>query len=429
MADYGIADLVCWNESIEALVEAAGLDCYDQHFELCGYEDMLCYEAYTGMPAHYPHWSFGKAYERQKTFYQKNLCGLPYEMVINANPCLAYLMKDNTLLLQILTMAHVYGHNDFFKNNRLFREHTRAELAVDMFKAHANRVRDFLQDPSIGPAGVERILDAAHALRFQASRWGEGPRSLSEDGQHLPDRLRDDLLLYLAERGRLQDWERDLVYIVREETLYLLPQIETKLMNEGWATYWHYRLLKELDLPQGLYLEFLQRHNMVAALHPGRLNPYYVGFKIFTALEEQGGMDLIMAARAQERDQSFLRRYLTQDLCQQLNLFSYGTKEEDIVVTEVADEAGWRQVRDNLVSFAGLAGVPLIRPVAVEKGTLILEHVFDGREMERQYTAETLKYVADLWGGSVDLKTRLYEKDVVISCNEKREVTLPEGEA
>lgn len=433
MADYAVGDLVHWNDRIEGLAAVAGLDCYDQHFELCSYEDMLCYEAYEGMPAHYPHWSFGKAYERKKTFYQQNLCGLPYEMVINANPCLAYLMKDNTLLLQILTMAHVYGHNDFFKKNRLFRENTRAELVVDMFKAHANRVREYLQDPSIGPAGVERILDAAHALRFQTSRCGGGRRpetkelAKEEAAQEVPDRLREDLLLYLAERGKLSEWERDLVYIVREETLYLMPQIETKVMNEGWATYWHYRLLKELDLPQGLYLEFLQRHNMVVAPHQGRINPYHVGFKMFEAIEAHGGMDMVMTVRAQERDQSFLRRYLTQELCQELNLFSYDTKKEDVVITDVSDEAGWRQVRDNLANSVGLAGIPVIRPLTVEKGTLILEHVFDGREMEKQYTTETLKHVADLWGGKVELKTNLNDKEAIISCSEEREVVVREG--
>jgi stage V sporulation protein R len=131
---------------------------------------MLNYEAYMGMPARYPHWSFGKAFERKKTFYHYNLSGLPYEMVINTNPCLAYLMKDNTLLLQILTMAHVYGHNDFFCNNRLFKEGTRAELVLEMFKSHARRIRSYISDPSIGYSKVERVLDAAHALRLQCYR-------------------------------------------------------------------------------------------------------------------------------------------------------------------------------------------------------------------------------------------------------------------
>ena len=154
---YTLLDLKEWNDKIEELVQNNGLDYYEQQFEICSYEDMLCYEAYVGMPSHYPHWSFGKTYEKQKTFYSYNLTGLPYEMVINSDPCMAYLMRDNTLLLQILTIAHVYAHNDFFKNNRLFKQNTRAELTVEMFKAHADRVRDYIADPSIGPNKVERI--------------------------------------------------------------------------------------------------------------------------------------------------------------------------------------------------------------------------------------------------------------------------------
>jgi len=136
-SDYSLKDLKYWNERIELLVQEMGLNPSPQEFEIRSYEEMLGYEAYLEMPSRYPHWSFGKAYERQKTFYRYNLTGLPYEMVINCNTCLAYLMKDNTLLLQILTVAHVYGHNDFFKNNRLFKEGTNAEYSLEMFKSHA----------------------------------------------------------------------------------------------------------------------------------------------------------------------------------------------------------------------------------------------------------------------------------------------------
>ncbi len=119
--EYGFNDIKDWNEKIEKKVKEYGLDFYPQEFEVIGFNEMIGYEAYVGMPSRYPHWSFGKSYEKNKTLYSLNLTGLPYEMVINSDPCLAYLMKDNTLLLQILTMAHVYGHNDFFKNNIFFK--------------------------------------------------------------------------------------------------------------------------------------------------------------------------------------------------------------------------------------------------------------------------------------------------------------------
>ncbi|VBB05403.1 sporulation stage v protein r [Lucifera butyrica] len=429
MSEYSLQELSCWNDRIEERVKQAGLDYYEQHFEICSYEDMLCYEAYVGMPAHYPHWSYGKAYERQKTFYQYNLTGLPYEMVINSNPCIAYLMKDNTLLLQILTMAHVYGHNDFFKNNRLFRRDTRADMAVEMFKTHANRVREYIQDPGIGPVKVERILDAAHALRFQVPRHGEKKQSdrkelAKEVYELVPARLADDLLGFLAEKGRLTDWEQDLVHIVREESMYFMPQLETKIMNEGWASYWHYRILQELELPQELHLEFLQRHNLVVRPHEGRINPYFVGFKMFEYLDKKpGGREQIMTARREERDQSFLRRYLNRELCEEMHLFSYGSEGENIIVEDIADEEGWQNVRDTLANSVGIAGIPVIVPQTVCKGVLELKHEFDGRELEMGYTRETLKYVAELWGGEVSLSTVLNGRETVLRCNEQKEIS------
>ena len=170
MADFSLKELEYWNERIEKIAVDSGLNFYNQEFEIINYEDMIGYESYVGMPSHYPHWSYGKSFERIKTLHKYNLTGLPYEMVINSNPCIAYLMKDNSLLVQILTIAHVYAHNDFFKNNRLFNKGTKAEYAVETFKNHANRIRDYISDPSIGYAKVEKILNAAHAVKLQTER-------------------------------------------------------------------------------------------------------------------------------------------------------------------------------------------------------------------------------------------------------------------
>lgn len=433
MNEYAMGELQYWNEKIEDLVQQAGLDCYDQHFEIVSYEDMLCYEAYIGMPAHYPHWSYGKSYERQKSFYRYNLTGLPYEMVINSDPCIAYLMRDNTLLLQILTIAHVYGHNDFFKNNRLFKRDTQADLTVEMFKNYANRVREYNNDPSIGAEKVERILDAAHALRFQVNRNGTGKQPdkkqlAKEVNEAVPERLQDDLLAFIAERGRLAEWEKDIINIVRNESIYFIPQMETKIMNEGWASYWHYQLLNRLGLPQGLHLEFLQRHNLVIRPHHGRVNPYFVGFKIFEYLaKQQNGEEKIFAVRANERDQSFLRQYLNQELCEELHLFNYAISGENIVVDEVADDQGWRKIRDEFANSVGLGSIPVIRPLSVEKGTLILQHCYDGRELELNYAKETLKYVTELWGAKVELKTNIDNKEKVLTCSDDKVVTLLDG--
>src|SRR5881628_2744258 len=245
-ANYTVEDLQEWNQRIVELVQRLGLDPYTQEFEICDYEEMLSYMVYSGMPSHYPHWSYGKAYEKLKTLYDYGLSGLPYEMVINSNPALAYLMRDNSLCLQILTIAHVYGHNDFFKNNFTFRS-TRPEFTVGTFKAHADRVRHYIDTPSIGLEKVETFLDAAHSLSLQCRRnlavrkltENEERERLTEaavppadpfqrihrrqamaevDLRKIPPSPDEDLLLFVRDHNPfLAEWEKDLLSIVHEE--------------------------------------------------------------------------------------------------------------------------------------------------------------------------------------------------------------------
>lgn len=460
MSEYSMKELEEWNVKIEKIAGELGLDYYPQEFEICCFEEMIGYEAYTGMPSHYPHWSFGKSYEKISTLHKYNLTGLPYEMVINSNPCIAYLMKDNTPLLQILTMAHVYGHNDFFKNNRLFTLGTRAEYTVEMFKNHADRIRQYIADPGIGYGKVEKILNAAHAIRYQVARVAgekqvekeEKKRSLLEKAQKgsgneypllipkteteqpfpdfrkIPLEPEEDLLQFISTYGRLEEWERDIINIVREETLYFIPQIETKIMNEGWASFWHYTILNALELPQALHLEFLKRHNQVIRPHKGQLNPYYVGFKIFEALKKKysGEPGKLFEVRAIERDQSFIRRYLTQELCEEMNLFEYMKMGNDYIVSEVADEEGWKEIRDTLAQSAGMGGIPLIQVVEwVQKdNTLLLEHRYDGRELEFTYAYETIKHIVDLWDAKVMIETWLDGKKKLIVCDEQKKISM-----
>ncbi len=462
MADYSINELKMWNEKVEEIAREVGLDYYEQEFEICDYEDMIGYETYIGMPSHYPHWSFGKSYEKTKTLHRYNLSGLPYEMVINSDPCIAYLMKDNTLLLQILTIAHVYGHNDFFKNNRLFKTGTRAGYTIETFKNHANRIREYIADPTIGYEKVEKILNAAHALKLQTNRTiGEKrlsteelferklenlkkPESeyplleLKKTKEDIPINLKkipiepeEDILFFISSYGRLNDWEKDILDIVREETSYFIPQMETKIMNEGWASFWHYNILKKLGLPQGLHIEFLKRHNQVIRPHSGNINPYFVGFKIFEDLYKEGeGIKKIFEVRENERDNSFLRRYLTYDLCNDMNLFEYVKSGKDYIVSEVSDEEGWKKVRDSLANSVGLGSVPVIKVIEyVQKdNTLILEHEYTGRELELSYTYETLKHIVDLWDGKVMLDTVLDEKRKIIMCDENKKISMVNGE-
>ena len=418
----------------------------------------MSYEAYSGMPSHYPHWSYGKAYERIRTLNKYNLSGLPYEIVINSNPCIAYLMKDNSLLLQILTMAHVYAHNDFFKNNRLFRLGTRAEHTVEMFKNHAERVRDYVKDPSIGCIEVERVLNAAHALRYQCERIigikklqadelrervkSSNKRSASDfpllepkptytdepDLRRLPLEPEEDLLFFISTYGRLEPWQKDIIDIVREETRYFIPQIETKIINEGWASFWHYMILKKLGLPQKLYFEFLRRHNQIIKPYEGRINPYFLGFKIFMDLYEKndGNTQKIFEVRSVERDETFIRRYLTKELCAELKLFENEKHGSEYVVSEVADDKGWMKIRNTIASSTGFGSLPVVRVIDwnQKENTLLLEHMYDGRELDLQYANETLKHLVDLWEGRVILNTVAEGKKKSIMCDEQRKIVI-----
>ncbi len=473
-ANYAVEDLQEWNQRIVELVQRFGLDPYTQEFEICDYEEMLSYMVYSGMPSHYPHWSYGKAYEKLKTLYDYGLSGLPYEMVINSDPCIAYLMRDNTLALQILTIAHVYGHNDFFKNNFTFRT-IRAEFTIETFKAHANRVRHYVEDPSIGLEKVERILDAAHALSLQCRRnlsirkqteteqriaklENSKPSTdpfqsihrrkdwVSPDLDKVPVYPEEDILLFIRDHNpQLADWERDLLTMVHEQAQYFIPQIETKIMNEGWASFWHKRILEALDLPQGLRLEFFVRHTQVLSPTPGAINPYYVGMKVWEDIEKrwthpspeevkefgpkkETASEKLIEVREVERDSSFLRRYLTEELIRELNLFEYQSRGNEKVVSRVADQENWQAIKDTLLQNVGTGTIPVIKVEDADYNnnrSLFLKHYHDGRDLQIEYAEKTLQYLRQLWGRDVVLETVVNDKKSLLCYSEDKLAIKP----
>ncbi|MFN4895708.1 MAG: SpoVR family protein [Pseudomonadota bacterium] len=462
---FNIEELASWDDRIRELVERFGLKCYPQEFEICDHNEMLGYMAYTGMPSHYPHWSYGKSYERQKTMYDYGASGLPYEMVINSDPCLAYLMRDNTLLLQVLTIAHVYGHNDFFANNFTFTSGTDARHVLETFKNGANRIASYHEDPSIGIDQVESVIDHAHAICYQRSRnlaikqlsegeqrqrawersqpgedpWREihpAPEYVQPDLSRTPVEPQENLLQFIGQYNPyLPEWKRDIIEIVDKQTQYFMPQMETKIMNEGWASYWHHRILNELGLPQGMHIEFLVRHNQVLRPHPGGLNPYHLGFVLWhdierrwnvgdtgrewtddspkvdiSALDENDtpGRKKIFEIRESDRDQSFLRRFLTREIMEELHLFQHERRGKERVVTKVPDDESWKEVRDNLIKNVGTGSLPVIKVEDADFGrnrTLYLKHYHDGRDLQLEYADHTLKHVAQLWEREVVLET------------------------
>lgn len=468
-----IAELESWDEKIKVLVERFNLKCYPQEFEVCDHNEMLGYMAYSGMPSRYAHWSYGKSFERQKTMYDYGASGLPYEMVINSNPCLAYLMRDNSLLLQILTIAHVYGHNDFFANNFTFTSGTRAEYTLEMFKSHAHRIGSYIEDPSIGIDAVEEALDHAHALSYQATRnlaikkltqeqqrqraWEraqipEDPyREIHKPKEFVAPELNriplepdEDLLSFIAQYNPyMPEWKRDILRIVEQETKYFFPQIETKIMNEGWASYWHYKLMNTLELPQALHLEFLVKHNQVLRPTPGGLNPYHLGFVIWQDIERRWnegqtgieytpqkkvslegldendtpGRKKIFEVRESDRDVSFLRRFLTVDIMRDLELFQHEKRGSDRIVTKVSDDENWAEVKENLIKNVGMSSIPVIK---VEDGdfgknrTLYIKHYHDGRDLLLEYAEHTLRHCQRLWEREVVLESIVNGKPSVL---------------
>jgi stage V sporulation protein R len=465
--NFELEELQKWDDKIKVFVDKYKLNCYPQEFEICDHNEMLGYMAYSGMPSRYGHWSWGKSFERQKTMYDYGVSGLPYEMVINSNPCLAYLMRDNSLLLQILTMAHVYGHNDFFANNFTFTSGTKAQYTIEMFRNHSDRIASYMEDPSIGNEEVESVIDHAHALSYNCSRnlaipkltqaeqrrrawekakpapdpnWEIHPKKefAPPDLNKVPLEPEEDILGFIAEYNPyLPEWKRDVLRIVESEAKYFMPQIETKIMNEGWASYWHFKILNELELPQGLHMEFLVKHNQVLRPHPGGLNPYHLGFVMWHDIErrwnagETGmewhhsdtpspkdwadendtpGRKKIFEIRESDRDASFLRRFLTPELMRELNLFQHEKRGKERIVTKVADDESWKDIKENLIKNTGTSGIPVIKVEDADFGKnriLQLKHYHDGRDLQLEYAEQTLRHLQGLWEREVVLETEV----------------------
>ena len=435
MSESTVQELAHWDKLICEIGEKYGLDWYDIDYEIIDYHEMIGAMAYTGLPTHYRHWSYGKAYERTHTLYNAGMQGLPYEMIINTDPSIAYLMLENAMHIHILTMSHCVGHSDFFKNNRMFK-HTDAKNALTKFKAAAKYVRGLIEDPSIGIDEVEKIIDACHAIKYQIPRFpGIKRRSAKElkqayalkiledengeyddfDLERIPLERDYNVMSFIAEHSRnLKPWQRDLINIIEENSMYFVPQALTKIMNEGWAVLIHEKIVKELSLPDKYHLPFIKLHNQVIKPQLGQINPYYLGYNLFKDIEKKYGFEECMLVREVYNDITFLRKYLTQEMCDEMNLFSYSFKKEKDYKTidDVSDDLGWEKVRDDLIKLIGLGSVPVVYVEEMNKEhTLILRHEHDGRDLDIPYAKKVHNYIEQLWGDEVKLFTILEGDD------------------
>jgi len=366
--------------------------------------------------------------------------GLRYELIINSDPSIAYLMLENPLYLQILIMAHCVGHSDFFKNNRTFKD-TDASTVTMRFRNAGKRIKSYIEDPSIGIEAVEKIIDTCHAVSYQTDRRGRSRASEKElkkkyfeivngdkkgewknfNLDRNPLEPEYDVLRFILENNpKLSDWQRDVISIVHDESLYFWPQIRTKVMNEGWASFWHYRILHDLELEDEHHIPFLKTHNAVLRPWGLKINPYHLGFEIFKDIEKRFGIEECFAARETCNDENFIMQYLTEEKAIELNLFTFspkGRKNPDWTVDDVLDgEESWYDVRAALLQSVAGNMIPAIYVDDLRKdNTLVLRHEHDGRDLELDYADNCVKLLKNIWNGPIKLLTEIEEEEFEIS--------------
>jgi stage V sporulation protein R len=459
-------------DEITEIAKGFGLDFYPMRYEICPADIIYTFGAY-GMPTRFSHWSFGKSFHRMKLQYDLGLSKI-YELVINSDPCYAFLLDGNSLIQNKLIVAHVLAHCDFFKNNIRFSK-TKRDM-VESMAATAERLRQY--EIEYGKQTVEEFLDAVLAIQEHVDpslthrhfSWVEESErkwdSVDKTGKHpyndiwildeeeqkrraaveeelkrrterFPPEPEKDLLLFIEEFSpRLENWQRDVLTIMREEMLYFWPQIETKIMNEGWASYWHQRILRELDLTEEETIEYAKLNAGVIQPSTISINPYYLGLKIFEDIEERWnnptkeeqerfnrkpgkGREKIFEVREMDSDISFIRNYLTKDLVEKTDMYVFGRQGNDWTITDKA----WEIVRDQLVTSRVNGGFPYIVVQDgdyLHNGELYLFHQFENMELDVKYLEKTIPYVYKLWGKSVHMETRIEDRRVLFTYDGKK---------
>ncbi|HFF3189089.1 stage V sporulation protein SpoVR [Bacillus cereus] len=450
---------------ITEIATGFGLDFYPMRYEICPAEIIYTFGAY-GMPTRFSHWSFGKQFFRMKLQYDLGLSKI-YELVINSDPCYAFLLDTNSLIQNKLIVAHVLAHCDFFKNNIRF-SNTKRDM-VESMSATAERVKAY--EHKYGKEEVETFLDAVLAIqehidpslmrpklawsiddleeeeveKKKASQyddlWNLDNRNKKQERSNvrkkkkIPPQPEKDLLLFIEEYSReLEDWQRDILTMMREEMLYFWPQLETKIMNEGWASFWHQRILREMDLTSDEAIEFAKLNAGVVQPSKTSINPYYLGIKMFEDIEErynnpteemkrrgvkpESGRDKIFEVREIEWDVSFLRNYLNKDLVmrEDMYLFQRQGKEYKVIDKE------WEHVRDQLVNMRTNGGFPYLVVEDgdyLKNGELYIKHSYEGIELDLKYLEKVLPYLHQLWGRTVHMESIVESKGVVFSYDGK----------
>ena len=458
------------SRSIAQVAQEAGLDFYDTIFELVDCEQLSAVAAYNGFPSRYPHWRWGMAYDRLSKTYRYGLSTI-YELVVNTNPSYAYLMNSNPMVLQKTVMAHVYAHVDFFKNNywfsrtnrkmldqvahhggeirKMIQEHgeDKVEHFIDQclcldnlidihapFKAKKNTSGDGEEESGVSPAKLQakkymdRYVNPQEFLEAQRLRKKE--KALKEEA--FPVSAERDVLLFLLQHAPLKGWQKRILEIIRDEAYYFAPQAGTKILNEGWASYWHSKIMTELHpLEDSEIVDFCDLHSGVVAEQGDQLNPYRLGIELLRHVKKRWdegkfGIDYISLDDPKKRrdhfrsaklgngkifeirrwhnDVTFVDEFLDEDFCHENQMFLYrydpGSKSRVIVSRD------FQGIKKQLLDSITNLGQPIIEVVDgnyKNRGELLLKHRFHGKPLNQEQASETLKALYELWSRPVHL--------------------------
>jgi spore cortex formation protein SpoVR/YcgB (stage V sporulation) len=471
-AEWTFETLLAYDQAIGRIAKDYKLDTYPNQIEIITAEQMMeCYSS-VGMPIGYYHWSFGKHFFNIEKMYKRGQMGLAYELVINSNPCISYLMEENTIAMQALVIAHAcYGHNSFFKNNYLFKMWTQADAIIDYLVFAKQYIAEC--EEKYGVDEVEVILDACHALMNYGVDRYKHPPSLSiheemirqknrqayletqvnelwrtlptpdlknhiENQERFPHEPQENILYFLEKNAPiLKPWQREIIRIVRKISQYFYPQGQTKVMNEGWACFWHYTLLHNL-YDEGLVtdefmLEVLQNHTNVVYQpeynnpHFNGINPYTLGYNMmqdikricenpseedkmwFPDLANSPWLSSLDSAMRHFKDESFISQYLSPKLIRDLKLFILqdDQKNPEMRIEAIHDENGYRIIRESLSRQYNLSfNEPDIQVFSINlegDRTMTLHYYQHDKIPLHSNTQEVLKHLHTLWKFPVKL--------------------------
>lgn len=465
-------ELAKLQEEIKGYAQGFGLDFFDTIFEMVPSEMINGLAAQEGFPVRYPHWRFGMNYDQYSKGYEWGLQKI-YEMVINTNPSYAYLMSSNSFSDQKMVMAHVYGHVDFFKNNYFFSKTNRKML--DTMANNAVRIRQYMDDYGIDV--VENFIDVCLSLdnlidpqlpffepktakkqeeplrspdvgrlkveRSYMDKYINPPEFIadqkkkqeaqSKQDQRFPNAPARDIMLFLMDHAPLNDWQREVLRIIREEAYYFIPQMQTKIMNEGWASYWHSEIMTKKALKDSEIIDFACNHAGVMAMSPGKINPYKIGIELYRDIEDRWnrgqfgkeyedcsdlrerhrwdkkvglGRQKIFEVRKVCNDVTFIDEYLTPEFVDRFKLYTYEYNKRSGQY-EIVDR-NFKNVKEKLLSGLTNQGQPNIQIVDANfenRGELLLGHKHLGVDLDLKYARETMRSIFSVWTRPVHIQT------------------------